>query len=93
MAWTKLLGLGMTNLAHIYLIITFNEVKLIKTLFINTKEKDILVFQVYVDDILLGTTNDSLWKKFSEIMCKEFEMRMIGDLTFFLGLQIKQKIF
>ena len=50
----------MTNLAHIYLIITFNEVKLIKTLFINTKEKDILVFQVYVDDILLGTTNDSL---------------------------------
>ena len=54
-------------------------------LFIKTKGKDILVLQVYVDDVLFGATNNSLCKEFSEIMCKEFEMSMMGDLTFFLG--------
>ena len=41
--------------------------------------------------MLFGATNDILCKEFSEIMSKEFEMSMIGDLTFFLGIQIKQK--
>ena len=50
-----------------------------------TKRKDILVVQVYVDYILFGATNDSLCKEFSEIMCKKFEMSMMGgDLTFLL---------
>ena len=81
----------MTDLAHIYSRITLNKVKLIKYFFIKTKGKDILVVQQYVDDILFGATNDSLCKEFSEIMCNEFEMNMMGDLTFFLGLRIKQK--
>ena len=61
-----------------------------KTLFINKSGKDILVVQVYVDDILFGATNSLLVKEFSELMQKEFEMSMMGELTFFLGLQIKQ---
>jgi len=45
---------------------------------------------VYIDDILFGATNDCLCKEFSNLMSKEFEMSMVGELTFFLSLQIKQ---
>ena len=65
----------------------FQRGKINKTHFIKTKGKYILVVQVYVDDIMFGATNDSLCKEFSEIMWKEFEMSMIGDLTFFFELQ------
>ena len=61
-----------------------------KTFFIKTKGKDILIVQIYIDDILFGSTNNDLCKEFSELMCKEFEMSMMGELTFFLGFQIKQ---
>lgn len=61
-----------------------------KTLFIKTKGKDILVVQIYVDDILFGATNTSLCKEFSDIMCSEFEMSLMGELNFFLGLQVHQ---
>ena len=47
--------------------------------------------QVYVDDIVFGATIDDRVIKFSEEMKKEFEMSMVGELTFFLGLQVKQK--
>ena len=46
--------------------------------------------RVYVDDIIFGSTDESLCKKFSKIMSSKFEMRLMGELTFFLGLQIKQ---
>ena len=61
-----------------------------KTLFIKNKGKDLLIVQVYVDDILFGATNELLVKEFADLMQKEFEMSMMGELTFFLGLQIKQ---
>ncbi|KAH9801414.1 hypothetical protein KPL71_001018 [Citrus sinensis] len=59
------------------------------TLFIKNKNQDILV-QIYVDDIIFGSTNESLCKEFSSCMSKEFEMSMMGELKYFLGLQIKQ---
>ncbi|WVZ81156.1 hypothetical protein U9M48_028568 [Paspalum notatum var. saurae] len=46
--------------------------------------------KVYVDDIIFGSTNEEFCKKFGKMMAKEFEMSMIGVLTFFLGFQIKQ---
>jgi hypothetical protein len=46
--------------------------------------------QVYVDDIIFGGLSNSLVTRFAEDMSKEFEMRMMGELQFFLGLQIKQ---
>ncbi|KAK6117859.1 hypothetical protein DH2020_048401 [Rehmannia glutinosa] len=52
--------------------------------------QDCLLVQIYVDDIIFGATNDSLCKKFSKLMQGEFEMSMMGELNFFLGLQIKQ---
>ncbi|KAL4387151.1 hypothetical protein GQ457_09G019110 [Hibiscus cannabinus] len=62
----------------------------VDTLFIKTKEEDILVVQIYVDDIIFGSTNESLCQEFAKLMQGEFEMSMIGELSFFLGLQIKQ---
>ena len=49
-----------------------------------------LLVQIYVDDIIFGATNVSLWEEFSKCMYSEFEMSMMGELNFFLGLQIKQ---
>ena len=60
------------------------------TLFIEKKEDDIIVVQTYVDDIIFGATNDFLCEEFSKCMHNEFEMSMIEELKFFLGLQIKQ---
>jgi len=60
------------------------------TLFRRTLEKDILVMQIYVDDIIFGSTNASLCKEISKLMQDEFEMSMMGELKFFLGIQINQ---
>jgi len=60
-----------------------------KTLFIKKACNDINLVQVYVDDIIFGSTNESLCKQFVTAMQGEFEMSMIGELNYFLGLQIK----
>jgi hypothetical protein len=52
--------------------------------------KDLFVCQIYVDDIIFGSTNKSFCDKFSKIMTDRFEMPMMRVLTFFLGFQIKQ---
>ncbi|KAJ9551588.1 hypothetical protein OSB04_015633 [Centaurea solstitialis] len=46
--------------------------------------------RVYVDDIIFGTTSKELCKKFETIMTQEFKMSMMGEINFFLGLQVKQ---
>ena len=60
-----------------------------RTLFVKNDENYLLVVQVYVDDIVFGATIDACDKEFLEEMKKEFEMSMVGELTFFLGLQVK----
>jgi len=60
------------------------------TLFRRTLEKDILVVQIYVDDIIFGSTSASLCKELSKLMQDEFEMSMMGELKFFLGIQVNQ---
>ena len=62
-----------------------------QTLFVKNDEAYFLVAQVYVDDIVLGATINDQAIGFFEEMKKEFEMSMMGELTFFLGLQVKQK--
>jgi len=61
-----------------------------RTLFIRKKGTHKLIAQIYVDDISFGANLDSLGREFSEEMKKEFEMSMIGELNYFLGLQVKQ---
>ncbi|GKC65259.1 retrovirus-related pol polyprotein from transposon TNT 1-94 [Tanacetum coccineum] len=60
------------------------------TLFIRCFDDDILVVQVYVDDIIFGSTNLKYTQLFSELMKTRFEMSMMGEMTFFLGLQVNQ---
>jgi len=60
------------------------------TLFTRKVDKDIFVCQIYVDDIIFGSTNQTWCEDFSRIMTKRFEMSMMGELTFFVGFQIKQ---
>ena len=49
-----------------------------------------LIVQIYVDDIIFGSTNSFLCEEFSKCIHNEFEMSMMGELSFFFGLQIKQ---
>ncbi|GKA66389.1 retrovirus-related pol polyprotein from transposon TNT 1-94, partial [Tanacetum coccineum] len=53
-------------------------------------EEDILIMQIYVDDIILGSTNPNFSKRFEKLMHSRFEMSLIGQMKFFLGLQIHQ---
>nr|GEU56377.1 uncharacterized mitochondrial protein AtMg00810-like [Tanacetum cinerariifolium] len=69
----------------------FRRGTIYKTLFIKNDKDDILLVQVYVDDILFGSTKKSLCDEFKQMMHKRFQMSSIGELTFFLGLQVKQK--
>ncbi|KAJ9536269.1 hypothetical protein OSB04_un000541 [Centaurea solstitialis] len=62
-----------------------------KTLFIKRTKTDMLLVQIYVDDIIFGSTKDDMCKEFEELMHKKFKMSSMGELTFFLGLQVKQK--
>ncbi|GJR05509.1 putative ribonuclease H-like domain-containing protein [Tanacetum coccineum] len=60
------------------------------TLFIRRFDDDILVVQVYVDDIIFGSTKPMYTQLFSDLMKSRFEMSMMGEMTFFLGLQVNQ---
>ncbi|GJR71053.1 putative ribonuclease H-like domain-containing protein [Tanacetum coccineum] len=69
----------------------FQKGKIDKTLFIRRDKGNILLVQVYVDDIIFGSTKKSLCTEFEKMMHKKFQMSSMGELTFFLGLQVKQK--
>lgn len=69
---------------------TFKKDQIDTTLFRKTLNKEILIVQVYVDDIIFGSINASLCKEFSETMQAEFEMSTMGELKFFFGVQINQ---
>ena len=55
------------------------------TLFTQKVDKDLFVCQIYIDDIIFGSTNEKFCEEFSRIMTKRFEMSMMGELKFFLG--------
>nr|GEV84168.1 retrovirus-related Pol polyprotein from transposon TNT 1-94 [Tanacetum cinerariifolium] len=60
------------------------------TLFITKHMGDILLVQIYVDDIIFGSTNPNLSKRFEKLMHSKFKMSIMGELKFFLGIQIHQ---
>jgi hypothetical protein len=68
----------------------FEMGKIDQTLFLLRLGRDILMVQVYMDGIVFGGSSNSLVARFAEDMGREFEMSMMGELQFFLGLQIKQ---
>jgi hypothetical protein len=64
--------------------------KVDSTLFTRKMGKDLFVCQIYIDDIIFGSTNASFCENFSKIMTDRFEMSMMGELKYFLDFQIKQ---
>jgi CRISPR/Cas system Type II protein with McrA/HNH and RuvC-like nuclease domain len=64
--------------------------KVDQTLFLLRQGRDNLIVQVYVDDIVFGGSSNSLVARFAKDMRREFEMSMMGELQFFVGLQMKQ---
>nr|GEU98038.1 putative ribonuclease H-like domain-containing protein [Tanacetum cinerariifolium] len=83
-AWYK-------TLANYLLEHGFQRGKIDQTLFIKRQKCDILLVQICVDDIIFGSTNKDLCKAFEKLMNDKFQMSLIGELTFFLGLQVKKK--
>ncbi|GJU87077.1 retrovirus-related pol polyprotein from transposon TNT 1-94 [Tanacetum coccineum] len=68
----------------------FAKGRIDNTLFIYKSKREVLLVQVYVDDIIFGSTSYKLCKQFKKLMTKKFEMSMMDELTYFRGLQIKQ---
>ncbi|GJX01560.1 putative ribonuclease H-like domain-containing protein [Tanacetum coccineum] len=79
------------TLANYLLGNRFKRGKTNQTLFIKKQKGDILLVQVYVDDIIFGSTNKELYTAFEKLMKDKFQMISIGELTLFLGLQVTQK--
>ncbi|GKD88806.1 putative ribonuclease H-like domain-containing protein, partial [Tanacetum coccineum] len=69
----------------------FHRGKIDQTLFIKKQKGDILLVQVYVDDIIFGFIKNELSIEFEKLMHDKFQMSSMGELTFFLGLQVKKK--
>ncbi|KAI3774030.1 hypothetical protein L1987_48573 [Smallanthus sonchifolius] len=69
----------------------FDRGQIDSTLFIRKAGGDILLVQVYVDDIIFGSTNEGMCREFEKVMKSKFEMSNMGELLFFLGLQVSQR--
>jgi hypothetical protein len=61
-----------------------------KTFFTLKHGNDFLLVHIYVDDIIFGGSSHLHVSSFQEMMEKEFQMSMMEELTFFLGIQVKQ---
>nr|GEW92940.1 uncharacterized mitochondrial protein AtMg00810-like [Tanacetum cinerariifolium] len=79
------------TLANYFLENGFHKGKIDQTLFIKKQKGEILLVQIYVDDIIFGATKKDLCKSFKKLMKDKFQMSSMGELTFFFGLQVKQK--
>nr|GEX21574.1 hypothetical protein [Tanacetum cinerariifolium] len=62
-----------------------------QTLFIKRQRGNFIIVQVYVDDIIFGSSNPQLYIEFKALMHEKFQMSAMGELNFFLGLQVLQK--
>jgi hypothetical protein len=69
----------------------FRKVSADNNLYIKVSQGSILLIEVYVDDIIFGSDDDRLSQKFAKDMQSEFEMSLLGELSFFLGLHICQR--
>nr|GEW83008.1 hypothetical protein [Tanacetum cinerariifolium] len=83
-AWYK-------TLANYLLSNGFQRGKIDPTLFIKKQKGDILLVHIYVDDIIFGSINKELCSAFEKLMKDKFQMSSMGELTFFVGLQVTQK--
>ncbi|GKD08660.1 putative ribonuclease H-like domain-containing protein [Tanacetum coccineum] len=69
----------------------FQRGQIDQTLFIKSQQGHILLVQIYVDDIIFGSTKKELCEEFEKLMKDKFQMSSMGELAFFLGLQVQQR--
>ncbi|GJR95364.1 putative ribonuclease H-like domain-containing protein [Tanacetum coccineum] len=79
------------TLANYLLCNGFERGKIDQTLFIKRHKGHILLVQIYVDDIIFGSTKKKLCDDFEKLMKDKFQMSSMGEVTFFLGLHVQQK--
>ena len=60
------------------------------SLYIKTQEQDLLILCLYVDDLICISTNQSIFEDFKKAIIVEFEMTDLGQMKYFLGMQVKQ---
>jgi hypothetical protein len=60
------------------------------TLFTKKLGNYLFMLQIYIDDIIFGSNNQDFCEEFGKMMANEFKMSMIGEVSYFLGLQIRQ---
>ncbi|KAJ9566686.1 hypothetical protein OSB04_002652 [Centaurea solstitialis] len=76
----------------IYLIgVGYKKGTIDPTLFLRRLASDLIIVQIYVDDIIFASTKPELCKEFENTMKSQFKMSMMGELTFFLGHQVRQR--
>ncbi|GJU04417.1 putative ribonuclease H-like domain-containing protein [Tanacetum coccineum] len=90
-AYHKLQEPGMPTLSTFCMQHGYRRVTIDKTLFIKKDKHDIILVQVYVDDIIFGSTKRTWCNEFEALIKGRFQTSSMGELTFFLGLQVKQK--
>ncbi|KAD6454646.1 hypothetical protein E3N88_09352 [Mikania micrantha] len=78
------------TLSQFFLSNKFSRGTIDKTLFMKRVDKELLLVQIYVDDIIFGSTKPSMCEQFSKLMSSKFEMSALSELKTFLGLQVKQ---
>ena len=66
----------------------FKEINVDRNLYIKVDQGNMIILEVYVDDIIFGSDDDKMIQRFSQDMQNEFEISLLGELNFFLGLQI-----
>ena len=71
-----------------YAVYRFKRAKIDNTLFQIKNEQKLIIIQVYVDDIIFGAISEYLCEEFATLMGNEFEMSMMRDMKFFLGMKI-----
>ncbi|KAJ0587347.1 putative RNA-directed DNA polymerase [Helianthus annuus] len=78
------------TLSTFLLSIGFTRGKIDKTLFLKWRGKELMIVQIYVDDIIFGSACSKMCEEFRQLMTAEFEMSVMGELQCFLGLLVKQ---
>ena len=66
----------------------FKQGRVDSNLYMKMDKESMIIIEVYVDDIIFGSHDDRLSQQFAKDMKSEFEMSLLGELKFFLGLQI-----
>jgi len=74
------------KIEYFFILNGFVKGKVDATLFIKHVDDDFLIAQIYVDDIIFGSTDKKFCKDFESCMKKELEINMMGELNYFLGL-------